>query len=73
MPNIMTFNATIKDIVCELEKLNKAEQESILGYLRAMRVQKLPKRNFTVIAKPLSMSAIDAIKHKTRKSAGAAI
>jgi hypothetical protein len=70
MANIVAFNATVKSIVIEVEKFDKTEQESILAYLRAKRLQKQPRRNISVRQKPLSMASIDAIKHKSRQGAG---
>jgi len=70
MSAIVAFNATMKNIVSEIEKLNRTEQQSVLAYLRAKGLQKLPVRNFALKSKPLSMATIDAIKHKSRKGAG---
>jgi hypothetical protein len=42
MATIVAFNTTIKRIVSEIEKFDKIEQESILAYLRAKRMQKQP-------------------------------
>jgi len=50
-------------------KFDKTEQESILAYLRARRIKKHPLKKIGIPLKPLSMAAIDAIKHKSRKSA----
>jgi hypothetical protein len=70
MAIIIAFNSTVKNIVSEVEAFDRTEQESILAYLRARRMQKQPVRNFVIKQKPLSMASIDAIKHKTCKGAG---
>ena len=70
MSTVVAFNATIKSIVNEVEKFDKTEQESILTYLRARRIKKLPQRNFVTNPKPITMATIDAIKHKSRLNAG---
>ncbi len=70
MAAIVAFNTTVKNIVSEVVKFDKTEQESILAYLRARRIQKKPARKLVTDPKPLTMATIDAIKHKSRKSAG---
>jgi hypothetical protein len=70
MSAIVAFNTTVKNIVNEIVKFDKTEQESILAYLRARRIQKRPARKLAADQKPLSMATIDAIKHKLRRSAG---
>ena len=70
MSSIVAFNTTVKNIVSEVVKFDKTEQESILAYLRARRMRKQPIQKTVKIQKPLNMAAIDAIKHKSRKSAG---
>lgn len=66
----MASDTIIKNIVNEVEKFDQTEQESILAYLRAKRMQKQPRPRLAARQKPLSMAAIDAVKHKARKDAG---
>jgi hypothetical protein len=69
MAIIIAFNITVKKIISEVEKFDKIEQESILAYLRARRIQKQPKRALVSAPKSLSMATIDTIKHKSRQNA----
>jgi hypothetical protein len=69
MTTLVAFNTTLKNIVTEVEKFNQLEQESILAYLRARRLEKRTPKLIGFAQKPLSMATIDAIKHKSRKSA----
>ena len=70
MATIIAFNTTLERIIKEVEKFDEIEQESILASLRARQILKQPRKNISSIAKPLSMSAIDSIKHKSRENAG---
>lgn len=70
MATVIAFKTTLESIVDEVEKFDKVEQESILAYLRAKRIQKKPRRKLASENKPLSMASIDAIKHKSRRGAG---
>ena len=67
MATIVAFNTTVQRIISEVEKMDHLEQESILAYLRARKVQGRPAKNLASIAKPLGMSTINSIKHKSRK------
>ncbi len=69
MATIIGFNTTVKNIISEVQKLDDIEQQSILAYLRAKKMQKKPQKNLTAIPSRLSMKTIDAIKHKSRQDA----
>ena len=66
MYQIIAFNTTIKCIVNEVEKFDAIEQQSILAYLKAKRLQLKRPKPVSKPAKPLSMATIDSIKHKSR-------
>jgi hypothetical protein len=70
MATIIAFKTTIENIVNEVEKFDGIEQESILAYLRARRIRKKNGPKLASAVKPLSMTAINTIKHKSRQSAG---
>jgi hypothetical protein len=70
MATIIAFSTTVERIINEVEKLDEIEQESILASLRARQILKQPRKNIASVAKPLSMTAIDSIKHKSRQNAG---
>jgi hypothetical protein len=70
MATIIAFSTTVEKIINEVEKFDEIEQESILASLRARYILKHPGKNIASISKPLSMAAIDSIKHKSRQNAG---
>lgn len=70
MAIVITLNDTLQSIVSEVEEMDKVEQQSLLAYIRALRISRKGKNPVPVgnpNLKPLTMEEIDEIKHKSRK------